>query len=119
MLTVNRISKQYADQEILREISFSLTAGERVGLVGPNGCGKTTLLKIMMGQETADGGTVTVSAETRIGYLAQGLSAAPGVSASAAASRSTSACAPAGSPSAASRRFCTVASGAALSPCAR
>ncbi len=77
MLTVNRISKHYADQEILREISFSLTAGERVGLVGPNGCGKTTLFKIMMGQESADGGTVTVSAETRIGYLALGLSAAP------------------------------------------
>jgi ATPase subunit of ABC transporter with duplicated ATPase domains len=77
MLTVSRISKRYADQEILHDITFSLNPGERVGLVGPNGCGKTTLLKIILGQEGADGGSVAVSPEVRVGYLAQGLTAAP------------------------------------------
>ena len=77
MLTVNRISKSYADKEFLREVSFSLNVGERVGLVGPNGCGKTTLLKIIMGQENAEGGSVSLMPGARVGYLAQGLNAAP------------------------------------------
>ena len=77
MLTVNGVSKHYADQEILRGISFSVNPGERAGLVGPNGCGKTTLLKIILGQESADEGSVWVAPEVRVGYLAQGLNAAP------------------------------------------
>jgi ATP-binding cassette, subfamily F, member 3 len=77
MLTVSRVSKHYADEEILREISFSLNPGERVGLVGVNGSGKTTLLKIILGQESADEGSVSVAPEVRVGYLAQGLNAAP------------------------------------------
>jgi ATP-binding cassette subfamily F protein 3 len=77
MLTVNHISKRYADQEILRDITFVLNPGERVGLVGPNGCGKTTLLKIILGRESADLGSVSVSPGVRVGYLAQGLDAAP------------------------------------------
>ena len=56
MLTVNRISKTYADNVVLRELSFVVNPGERVGLVGPNGSGKTTLLRILARQETADAG---------------------------------------------------------------
>jgi ATP-binding cassette subfamily F protein 3 len=77
MLTVNRLSKTYADNVILRDVSFSLSAGERVGLVGPNGAGKTTLLRLITGQEPPDSGTAQLDAHTRVGYLAQGLEAPP------------------------------------------
>ncbi len=77
MLTVNRISKTYADNVVLRDVSFVVNAGERVGLVGPNGCGKTTLLRILAGQETADAGAVQFAPGVRVGYLAQGFAAPP------------------------------------------
>src|SRR5574341_584662 len=77
MLTDNRISKTYADNVVLRDVSFVVNAGERVGLVGPNGCGKTTLLRILAGQETADAGAVQFAPGVRVGYLAQGFAAPP------------------------------------------
>ena len=40
----------------LKDVSFNLNPGERVGLIGPNGCGKTTLMRILVGQESADTG---------------------------------------------------------------
>ena len=78
MLTVNNISKIYADNVILRDVSFNLSAGERVGLVGPNGSGKTTLLHIIVGQETPDAGSARLAPSVRVGYLAQGFDAPPG-----------------------------------------
>jgi len=78
MLTVNRISKTYGDHVVLREVSFTINSGERVGLVGPNGCGKTTLLKIILGQERADAGSWQLAPGIRVGYLAQSLTAPPG-----------------------------------------
>ena len=58
---------------ILHDISFSLHPAERVGLIGPNGCGKTTLLRILAGLEAPDQGTVTCNQpDLRIGYLQQG-----------------------------------------------
>lgn len=75
MLTVNRLSKTYADNVILKDVSFVVNAGERAGLVGPNGCGKTTLLRLITGQESADSGRVQVAAPA--GYLAQGFAAPP------------------------------------------
>src|SRR3990172_5858193 len=77
MLTVNRISKTYADNVVLRDVSFVVNSGERVGLVGPNGCGKTTLLRILAGQEAADAGAVQFAPGLRVGYLAQGFAAPP------------------------------------------
>jgi ATPase subunit of ABC transporter with duplicated ATPase domains len=76
MLTVNRFSKTYADNVILKDVSFIVNAGERAGLVGPNGCGKTTLLRLVTGQEAADSGSVQMAASA--GYLAQGFAAPPG-----------------------------------------
>jgi ATP-binding cassette subfamily F protein 3 len=59
-------------------VTFSLTSGERVGLVGPNGSGKTTLLRIAAGLEAADGGSVQRTPATlRVGYLPQGLAFRP------------------------------------------
>ncbi len=74
MLQLSNISKRYDDTLLLREVSFTLNAGERVGLVGPNGCGKTTLLRIIAGEVQADAGSVRrIPANVRLGYLPQGL----------------------------------------------
>jgi len=71
MLQLSRVSKAYGVQTILDDVSFIVTDGERVGLVGPNGCGKTTLLRIIAGDEQPDAGVVSVRAS--VGYLAQGI----------------------------------------------
>ena len=78
MLSVHNVSKSYTIQTILDEVSFVVNAGERVGLVGPNGCGKTTLLRIIAGEELLDSGHVSFGPGTTLGYLRQGIEPAPG-----------------------------------------
>jgi ATP-binding cassette subfamily F protein 3 len=74
MLTAHHIHKTYGIQPILQDISFSISHTERVGLIGPNGCGKTTLMRILAGIEQPDSGTVvSTRPNLRIGYLAQGM----------------------------------------------
>ena len=74
MLTAHHIHKTYSIQPILQDISFSITNNERVALIGPNGCGKTTLMRILAGIEQPDSGTVSSTRPNlRIGYLAQGM----------------------------------------------
>jgi len=74
MLQLSNISKRYGDVHVLDKVSLVLNAGERAGLIGPNGCGKTTLLRIIMGEVAADTGAVALdSATVRVGYLEQGL----------------------------------------------
>ena len=80
MLTAHYISKSYGINPILHNITFTVNAGDRVGLIGPNGCGKTTLLRILAGAERSDGGHITtVPASLRMGYLAQGFEPEPGL----------------------------------------
>lgn len=77
MLNVHHISKSFGIDTVLNDITFSLSPGDRVGLVGPNGCGKTTLLRILMGLENADSGSFSVDPPgLRVGYLAQGFDSA-------------------------------------------
>ena len=71
MLTVSSLSKSYGSQVLFEDVSFIVAPGERVGLVGRNGHGKTTLFRILLKEETADGGAITTSSGYRIGYLAQ------------------------------------------------
>ncbi len=73
MLSVNSVSKSFADQVILQDISFVVSPGERVGLIGPNGSGKTTLLRLIADEDQPDRGSVFIDPHTRVGYLRQGL----------------------------------------------
>jgi len=78
MLTAHHIHKNYGIQPILQDISFSISNNERAGLIGPNGCGKTTLIRILAGLEQPDSGTVASTRPSlRIGYLAQGMAFEP------------------------------------------
>ena len=71
MLKVNNISKSYSGKSILNNISFSLNSDDKVGIVGSNGVGKSTLLKIIAGYETADEGSVEIDNPELIGFLRQ------------------------------------------------
>lgn len=73
MLKVNGLCKQYGPQVLFEDVSFSLTPGEKVGLVGRNGHGKSTLFKIILGQEEPDSGEVSVPKYYRTGHLSQRL----------------------------------------------
>jgi ATP-binding cassette subfamily F protein 3 len=73
MLSVNNLAKSFADQLIFKDISFVISPGERVGLIGPNGCGKTTLLRAIAAEEQPDRGNVFIDPQTRVRYLRQGL----------------------------------------------
>jgi len=78
MLQVSNIHKSFAGEVILDGVSFTINRGERAGLIGPNGCGKTTLLRIILGQESPDRGSVRLGpGDVRVGYLAQALDYAP------------------------------------------
>jgi macrolide transport system ATP-binding/permease protein len=74
-LSIRDISKSYGLNLILSRVSLMLYAGQRVGLVGANGVGKSTLLKIITGEVAADGGSVTLTPGMELGYLAQAVSA--------------------------------------------
>ncbi len=76
MIKVKNISKSYKSLNILSDVSFSLADGQKAALVGYNGTGKSTLLKIIASEETFDAGIVEISRTARIGYLPQDMSLA-------------------------------------------
>jgi len=71
MIAVDNLSKSFGAQLLFDGISFKINRKERVGLVGRNGHGKTTLFRIIAGLESADSGTVSVPKNYRIGYVEQ------------------------------------------------
>src|SRR5512143_1180841 len=71
LITVSSLSKSFGAEDLFSGVTFSVAKGARLALVGPNGIGKTTLLRILIGQEEPSGGTVTRAKSLRIGYLSQ------------------------------------------------
>lgn len=70
-ISLNKINKNYGFNNVLKDFSFEIKTGERTALIGSNGCGKTTTLRIIMGSETLDSGTINIRKNAKIGYLCQ------------------------------------------------
>lgn len=70
-ISLNKINKNYGFNSVLNDLSFDIKTGERVSLIGRNGCGKTTTLRLIMGLERPDSGTINIRKESTIGYLTQ------------------------------------------------
>jgi len=73
MLQVSKLEKSYTTQVLFKDCSFALSRGERLGLVGRNGHGKSTLFRMIIGEETPDDGLIAVPRHYRVGHLQQHL----------------------------------------------
>ena len=71
LISVQELQKSFGVHEVLRSVTFSLQKGEKMGLVGVNGCGKTTLMRMIAGEMQPDGGAIHRNKDLRVGYLAQ------------------------------------------------
>lgn len=71
LLSANEIRLTYGYQTLLDGVTLAVSAGEKVGMVGKNGCGKTSLLKILTGTQHADSGEISLRRALRVGYLPQ------------------------------------------------
>lgn len=70
-LELSHISKSYGEKKLIEDFSYIFLKNQRVGFIGPNGCGKSTLMKIIAGLLGADSGTVEKGETVKIGYFAQ------------------------------------------------
>lgn len=73
MIQISKLNKSYAHQEILSDISFTIHKGEKIGLIGRNGHGKTTLIRLLTGIESPDSGDIVFPKDYKISYLKQEL----------------------------------------------
>ena len=71
ILELAEVHKGYGDKKLLKGVSFGMKRGDRVGVIGSNGCGKTTLIRMIMGEEEPDAGKVVVGKKTKISYFDQ------------------------------------------------
>ena len=71
MIFVEKLNKQFGSKIIFQDVSFHLRPKEKVGLVGENGTGKTTLFKVIIGRDSVDSGQVTLRKGLRYGLLEQ------------------------------------------------
>lgn len=71
LIRLQDVSVRFENTQILRDTFFRLEPGDRVGLIGKNGSGKTTILKLILSQETPSSGTVTLDPGTKVGYFSQ------------------------------------------------
>ena len=70
-ISLNKINKNYGFNSVLNDVSFDIKTNEKVALIGSNGCGKTTTLRLIMGLELSDSGSINIRKESKIGYLTQ------------------------------------------------
>lgn len=68
---LHNVSKRYEANTVLRDVFFRLSEGERIGLIGKNGTGKTTVLKLILGQEEPSEGSVELASDITVGYFSQ------------------------------------------------
>ncbi len=73
MIVFSNVFKQYGRQILFTDLSFQINPGEKAGLVGPNGCGKTTLFRLIKGTEHPDEGSVSIPGKVSIAYFRQEL----------------------------------------------
>ena len=73
MIKINQLSKSYFGRELFADVILQMNAGDRLGLVGRNGHGKSTLFKLILGQEEPDSGQITIPRNYRMGHLEQHL----------------------------------------------
>ena len=73
VLSVQAAGRRFADRILFSDVSFNLAHGDRAGLIGPNGTGKSTLLRIVAGLDAPDSGSIALARGTRIGFLQQEL----------------------------------------------
>jgi ATP-binding cassette subfamily F protein 3 len=71
IIALNNVAKLYGTRVLLENVSVTVNAGDRIGVVGPNGVGKTSLLRLMAGAMTPSRGEVHIARSTRVGFLAQ------------------------------------------------
>ncbi len=71
ILDVNKLGQNFGYGQLFEDVSFSLNEGESISIVGPNGCGKSTMLKMIAGLEKIDAGTVSIKKGARVAYLDQ------------------------------------------------
>ncbi|MBO5483933.1 MAG: ABC-F family ATP-binding cassette domain-containing protein [Lachnospiraceae bacterium] len=68
---LEHICKTYDNHVLINDFTYYFLRNDRIGIIGPNGCGKSTLMKIIMGQVTPDSGTVVIGQTVKIGYFSQ------------------------------------------------
>ena len=71
LVTVNELSMEFGEQILFENMNFQIQSEDRIGLIGVNGCGKTTLFKMLTGEYSPTGGTITIGKNTTIGYMEQ------------------------------------------------
>ncbi|MDR7866929.1 MAG: ABC-F family ATP-binding cassette domain-containing protein [Sporomusaceae bacterium] len=71
VLSIENLAKNYGERVLFADVSLGVDEGDKIGLIGVNGAGKSTFLKVIAGLEPADGGTVTLGSGVRVGYLPQ------------------------------------------------
>ena len=70
-IELHRVSKSYGEKRILQDYSYIVLRNQRIGIIGPNGCGKSTVMRMLAGLEQPDSGKIEVGETIRIGYFAQ------------------------------------------------
>ena len=70
-IAIQQLNKYFGERALFTDLSFEVADHDKIGLVGDNGCGKTTLLRVLMGEEPSDGGQVVKYRDTVIGYMEQ------------------------------------------------
>ncbi|NIP99297.1 MAG: ATP-binding cassette domain-containing protein, partial [Nitrospinaceae bacterium] len=78
MITLQNVHKQFGPKVLFQGVNFHLKPGEKVGLVGENGMGKTTLFRVILGLEPVEAGQVTVRKGAQVALLGQELESGPG-----------------------------------------